>query len=117
MRVLFADDDSSIQKLAEITLKRVGGCEVFICSSGVEALEALNEFRPDIVILDVNMPGMDGPQTLAEIRKFPEMSSVPVVFLTASTQQHELVDYFRIGAAGVIAKPFDPMTFSDKVLE
>ncbi|MBI5639470.1 MAG: response regulator [Nitrospirae bacterium] len=117
MRVLFVDDDVSIQKLAGITLERLGGYEALICGSATEALRAVGDFRPDIIILDVNMPWMDGPQTLAEIRKLPDMSAVPVVFLTASTQQHEIDNYIRIGAAGVIAKPFDPMTLPGKIEE
>ncbi len=117
MRVLLADDDTSIQKLARITLERVGGHETHICGSGAEALRAVSMFRPDIVILDVNMPDMDGIQTLAEIRRLPGMSRVPVVFLTASTEQHEIDSYTRLGASGVIAKPFDAMTFPGKIGE
>jgi diguanylate cyclase (GGDEF)-like protein len=117
MRVLFVDDDISIQRLARITLERVGGYEVHVCGSGSEAVSAVGAFRPDIIILDVNMPLMDGPRTLVEIKKIPEMSSVPIVFLTASANEKEIDNYIRIGAAGVIAKPFEPMAFPKRVAD
>jgi CheY-like chemotaxis protein len=112
-RILFVEDDPDIQVVATLALESLGGFSVLACGSGLEALSRFDEFAPDLVLLDVMMPGMDGPETLAELRRRP--SDVPVIFMTARVQTHEVLRYRELGAAEVIAKPFDPMTLADTV--
>lgn len=113
--ILFVEDDSDIQVVATMALESLGGFSVTVCSSGSEALSRFAELAPDLVLLDVMMPGMDGPATLEALRRLPEAAKVPVVFMTARVQAHETARYLELGAVDVIAKPFDPMTLSDTV--
>ena len=114
-KILYVEDESDIQSIARLALETVGGLTVKICSSGQEAIEVAEDFDPDLILLDVMMPGMDGPSTLAELRKIPSLADCPVVFMTAKVQPHEVEHYREIGAVDVIAKPFDPMTLADQV--
>lgn len=114
-RILYVEDEADIQTVAKMALETVGGFTVKTCDSGKEAVEEAPKFQPDLIILDVMMPGMDGPKTLEELRKNPEINSVPVVFMTAKVQPQEITKYKELGAVDVIDKPFDPMTLSDKV--
>ena len=116
-KILLAEDEPDIRAVAEIALESVGGFTLRLCEDGRAALAALDAFAPDLVLLDVMMPGMDGPATLAELRKLPQGRDVPVIFMTAKVQQAEIEGYKKLGAIGVIAKPFDPMTLADKVRE
>jgi two-component system, OmpR family, response regulator len=111
-RVLVVEDEPDIQKIAKIALAEVGLLSVEVCSSGTEALAVAPSFAPDLIILDVMMPGMDGPATLHALRRVPALASTPVVFLTARVQPHEIALYKRMGAAYIIPKPFDPMTLA-----
>jgi two-component system, OmpR family, response regulator len=113
-RILFVEDDPDIQVVATMALESLGGFSVFACGSGAEALSRFGEISPDLVLLDVMMPGMDGPATLAALRQLPS-GGVPVVFMTARVQAHEIASYREMGAADVIAKPFDPMTLAETV--
>lgn len=114
-KILYVEDEKNIQTVARIALENVGGFTVEICSSGREAVEKLNVYAPDLILLDVMMPGMDGPTTLKEIRKKPASAGVPVVFMTAKIQPDEIQEYKNIGAADVIPKPFDPMKLASQV--
>jgi two-component system, OmpR family, response regulator len=114
-RILLVEDDPDIQTVARMALEAVGGFRVLACSSGQEALEKLAEFPPDLVLLDVMMPGMDGPATLEALRHLPEAASIPVVFMTAKVQTQEVALYRELGAVDVIAKPFDPMSLPETV--
>ena len=114
-RILFVEDELDIQMVARLALKHIGGFEVEVCSSGIEALERAPEFRPELILLDVMMPAPDGPATLAALARKPETASMPVVFVTAKAQSHEVEGYLALGAIDVIVKPFDPMTLSDRV--
>lgn len=109
LRILVVDDDAGIQSLARLSLERIGGFTVEICSCGADAVEKVRSFAPDAVILDVTMPGMDGPQTLKSLREVPQTASTPVIFMTANAGPHEVARYKEMGAVGAIAKPFDPM--------
>ena len=112
-RVLFVEDDPDIQTVARMALEAVGGFKVLGCSSGAEALERVEAFAPDLILLDVMMPGMDGMETLRALRLLPRIggiAAVPVVFMTASAQAQDVSEYRAAGAVDVIAKPFDPMT-------
>lgn len=113
--VLYVEDDPDIRAVAQMALEVVGGLKVCSCAGGREALQALMHCRPDVVLLDVMMPDLDGPATLALLREQPASRATPVIFMTAKAQGAE-VDRFRaLGAIGVITKPFDPMTLADQV--
>src|SRR6187402_3261042 len=109
-RVLFVEDDPDIQTVARMALEALGGFTVLGCGSGAEALNRVEAFAPDLILLDVMMPGMDGLETLQSLRLLPGASAVPVVFMTAKVQAQEISEYRAAGAVDVIAKPFDPMT-------
>ncbi|MBC7405230.1 MAG: response regulator [Cytophaga sp.] len=114
--ILYVEDDLDIQAVAQIALEVVGGLSLKTCSSGAEALAAVdNGFVPDLLLLDVMMPNMDGPTTLAGLRKLANTVATPVIFMTAKVQSSELDFYTSLGAIGVIAKPFDPMALSTQV--
>jgi CheY-like chemotaxis protein len=112
MKVLLIDDEPDIRRVARLGLTRVGGMEVVEASSGAEGLVKAREERPDAVLLDVMMPGLDGPSTLARLREDPATAGVPVVFLTAKAMAAEVDRLKALGAAGVLTKPFDPMTLA-----
>ena len=114
-KILYVEDEPDIQAIARIALENVGGFEVKICSSGQEAVQSGPAFKPDLILLDVMMPGMDGPTTLQEMRKLPELSKIPVMFMTAKVQPQEVAHFKSLGAIEVIAKPFDPMKLSDLI--
>lgn len=114
-RVLYVEDEPDIQAVARLALEVVGGLTVRTCSSGEQALNEAPGFAPELVLLDVMMPGMDGPGTLKALRALPELAAVPVVFMTAKVQPQEVAHYTALGALGVIAKPFDPMTLAEQV--
>jgi two-component system OmpR family response regulator len=114
-RILLADDEPDILEISRIALETVGGFEVSVCSSGRGLLERLSEFEPDLVVVDVLMPDMTGPEVFEEIRRRPEYDAVPVVFLTGVVQEEELESLLATGVADVILKPFDPMTLADRI--
>lgn len=113
--VLCVEDDPDIRALVELALGTVGGMRVTGCASGREALGLAAELRPDLVLLDVMMPEMDGIETLRRLRADPRTADLPVVFVTAKVQLHEVDAYRAHGAVGVVAKPFDPMRLADEV--
>jgi CheY-like chemotaxis protein len=117
LKVLYIDDEPDIREVAEIALSLDPEIEVSTFGSGTEGLAALDSgaVRPDIIMLDVMMPQMDGPAVLAEIRKRPELDTAPVVFITARAQSHEQARFLALGAVGVITKPFDPMTLAQEL--
>ncbi|GIL40623.1 response regulator [Roseiterribacter gracilis] len=111
-RVLYVEDDPDIQAIVRIALETVGQLQLRICSSGQEAVDAVGEFRPDFLLLDVMMPGLDGPQTLEQIRSIDGFADVPAAFCTAKVQPQEIERLRALGACDVIAKPFDPLSLA-----
>lgn len=111
-RILMVEDETDIQVIAQFALQALGGFTVQTCSSGAEALATVGTFAPDLILLDVMMPGMDGPSTLTALRAQPALVRTPVLFMTAKVQPHEVAHYKALGALDVIAKPFDPMTLA-----
>lgn len=115
MRVLYVDDDADIREIAIMSLGLHPSIETRSAASGKEALRIAHEWQPDLILLDVMMPEMDGPSVLAQLRQAPATDRIPVVFMTARTQPQEVRHFIGLGAEGVIAKPFDPMTLADDV--
>jgi len=115
--ILLVEDDPDIQMVATLALETIGSFKVDVCSSGIEALETTQDITPDLILLDVMMPNMDGPQTLEALQARPETAQIPVIFMTAKVQTHEVKSYQALGAIEVIAKPFDPMTLADSIRE
>ncbi len=113
--VLVVDDDPAMLQLAEMSLSQLGGFNVKACESGKTAVDALNSFNPDIILLDSNMPEMDGPETLKAIRSNDKFSTVPVVFVTGDARVDEVENLKAHGAIDVIVKPFDPMQFPEQI--
>jgi len=115
IRILHVDDEPDIREVVELSLGLDPDFTVRSCGSGKEALAVAAEWQPDFILLDVMMPVMDGPATLAQLRENAETVSIPVIFMTARAQARE-VDRFRsLGAVGVIPKPFDAMTLAASV--
>jgi CheY-like chemotaxis protein/HPt (histidine-containing phosphotransfer) domain-containing protein len=114
--VLIVDDDASIRCIAEISLAEVGKWQVILADSGKKALEVLATNKPDLILLDVMMPGMDGLALFGIIKTMNEYKDTPVIFITAKVQNDEVQGYRKLGAAGVIPKPFDPMQLPTQIL-
>ena len=116
-RVLLIDDEELIREVAEISLAKVGGWDVITASSGEEGLGKASAEQPDAILLDVMMPGLDGPATLERLKADPATSGIPVVFLTAKVRQTEQQQWTDLGVAGILLKPFDPMLLASQVAE
>lgn len=114
-RILYVDDEDDIREIAQMSLELEPEFEVRSCASGAAALVDAATWRPDLILLDVMMPDMDGPETLKRLAASLPTASIPVVFITARTQTHEVERYLAMGAVGVIAKPFDPMALARDV--
>lgn len=115
--VLYVDDEPDIRLVASMALGLDTTLRVDTADSGEQALALLPALQPDLVILDVMMPGLDGPSTLARMREDPRLESIPVVFMTAKAMPDERERFLRMGAAGIIPKPFDPMRLAGQVTE
>ena len=112
MKVLIIDDEDDIRRIARLGLGRVGGMEVVDAPNGLEGVKKAEQEHPDAVLLDVMMPVLDGPSTLAALRANPATAGIPVVFLTAKAMPAELQRLKELGATAVLIKPFDPMTLA-----
>ena len=116
LRILYVEDEADIREVAEYALEDEG-FEILFCASGEDALQKAKTFKPEAILLDVMMPGMDGPTTLKNLREISELENIPVIFLTAKVQPSEIDELMALGALDVIPKPFDPMTLADKIRE
>lgn len=108
-RILYVEDEVDIQTIVKLSLETIGGYELRVFSSGKEALKEAKDFNPDLFLLDVMMPEMDGPETLKQLREIPELKDTPAVFITAKAQVHEVSKYKQLGVLDVVIKPFDPI--------
>ncbi|MFM7201932.1 MAG: response regulator [Myxococcota bacterium] len=109
-RILMVEDEEDIRTIARLSLEAVGGFEVETCARGDEALARVAHFQPDLILLDVMMPGMDGPETLRALKSLLGAKLPPVIFMTARSQAAEQTRLKALGAVAVVTKPFDPMT-------
>jgi len=116
-RITYVEDEGDIRAIVEIALSKIGGLTLDLCSSGPEAISRTPVFKPDLIILDVMMPGMDGIETLKRLREFPQLAKTPVIFLTVRAMPRETNFFRTLGIADVITKPFNPMTLPDRIRE
>lgn len=114
-RILYVEDEPLVQTIAKVALVKMGGFELRICDSGEEALKLVKAFAPQLILLDVVMPGLDGPATLQRLRQDPDTAVIPVVFLTANTDPKEIAHYMALGVLDVIGKPYNPMNLAEQV--
>ncbi|MDH5424533.1 MAG: response regulator [Gammaproteobacteria bacterium] len=112
-RIIYAEDEVDIQEIVKISLIELGGFELKVCSSGEELLQEYADYAPDLILLDVMMPVMDGVSTFTALKEMKEYNATPVIFMTAKVQVNEVQFYKDLGAIEVISKPFNPMTLPD----
>jgi two-component system, OmpR family, response regulator len=115
LRLLYVEDNLDIAELAIMGLEQCDRYIVRHCTSGAAALEIIDDFKPDLCLLDVMMPKMDGVETLKRLRDIPGYDRLPVAFMTAKAQTHEQKHYLEVGADAVIVKPFDPLILGDQI--
>ena len=113
-QILYVEDEQDIRTVTEFALEGEG-FELISCSSGLEALAKAPVLKPDLILLDVMMPVINGPTTLMKLRELPHMANTPVIFMTAKVQSCEVDQYMKLGALGVISKPFDAMTLAEDI--
>ncbi|TCJ39588.1 response regulator [Parafrankia sp. BMG5.11] len=116
-QVMLVEDDPDIASLIKLSLEEFGGLSVAHFASGRAALNAIGEISPNLVILDYRMPEMDGGEVIAELRGNESTQTIPVIFMTASVMPEHVERLRKMGAAAVIAKPFDPLTLPDQIAE
>ena len=116
-RILHAEDDPDIREIAKISLEMIGQFELLQCKDGFETVEMAAEFKPDMLLMDVMMPGMDGPDAVKQLRAQPDFSEIPVVFVTAKATKDEVSELCEEYAAAVVTKPFDPVALPEKLKE
>jgi two-component system OmpR family response regulator len=114
-KIIYVEDEEDIREIVIASLEYFGNFEIVACSNGSEALSICQKFHPDVLLLDVMMPGMDGPATLMELRKFAHLKEVPAIFITAKVQPHELKEYSHVGTVGIIKKPFEVTELADTI--
>ncbi len=114
-RLLHVEDEPDIREVVELSLALDPSISLRSCSSGADALVAAADWGPDVILMDVMMPMMDGPETLSHLRESERTATIPVVFMTARAQPREVEHFLSLGAVGVIPKPFDPMTLAATV--
>lgn len=117
MKILVIDDDDDIRRIIELALLKLGKWEVIMAGGGKEGLLLAQSERPDLILLDVMMPGMDGPTMLKILKEDPKLSAIPVIFVTAKVQKQEVESYTGLGAIGVISKPFDPLALPSMIID
>ena len=114
-RIMLVEDDPDIQLITRLSLEVGGGYEVRVCGSGAEAVQSAQAFAPDLILVDVMMPGMDGLATMDALREVPGVATTPMVFFTANTQEQVRRDLIRRGALDVITKPVEPSALVEQI--
>jgi len=115
VRICYVEDDEDIQKIVRMTLERIGTMTVEVVSDPLQAIETIKRFKPELVMLDWMMPGMDGPTLYRKMKEVPEVRDLPVVFITAKASPKELDELRALGAAGTISKPFAPRDLPEQL--
>ena len=116
-KIACVEDDEDIRAIATLALADLSGFDVATYRSGPDALKNIEAFAPDLIVLDVMMPEMDGVTLYKQLRKIPQFHQTPIIFMTAKAQMTELEKYLSLGAAGVITKPFDPLNLCNQISE
>ncbi len=114
-KIMLVEDDPDIQLITRLSLEVGGGYDVRVCASGAEAVQSARAYAPDLILLDMMMPGMDGLAAMDALRKLPEMGATPIVFYTADTQDQVRQNLLRHGALGVITKPVEPNALVEQI--
>ena len=114
-RICYVEDDVDIQRIVRVSLERIGKMTIEVVGDSTRAVEAIIAFKPDLVMLDWMMPGMDGPAVFRKMREHVETKDLPVVFITAKASQRDLDELHAMGAAGTISKPFSPKELPDQL--
>ena len=114
-RICYVEDDEDIQRIVRVSLERIGKMTVEVVSDPMVAIGAITAFKPDLVMLDWMMPGMDGPTLFRKMKQLPEVSALPVVFITAKATQRDMDELVALGAAGTISKPFSPKDLPEQL--
>ncbi len=114
-KILMVDDDDYIRRIAEISLRKVGKWDVRVATCGEEAIAIAKDETPDVILMDVSMPDLDGPSTFVRLKECEATAEIPVIFLTGRVLCDEVEEYRKLGVAGVINKPFDPMKLPEEI--
>jgi DNA-binding response OmpR family regulator len=114
-RIMLVEDDPDIQLITRLSLEIGGGFDVLVCGSGFEAVQSAPVYAPELILLDMMMPGMDGLATMDALRKLPRMSATPIVFFTANTDDETRQDLLRRGALDVVLKPIEPTALVEQI--
>lgn len=114
-KILYAEDELDVQTVVELTVQAMSDYEIKICENGKKLLECVEEYEPDLVLLDVMMPEMDGPTTFKNLQTNEKTKNIPVIFMTAKAQVQEVSDMLKSGVIGIITKPFDPLELCNDI--
>ena len=114
-KICYVEDDEDIQRIVRMSLERVGKMTVEVVTDPLKAIAVINAFKPDLVMLDWMMPGMDGPTLFKKMKEDPQTAPLPVVFITAKAQSRDMAELMALGAAGTISKPFSPKDLPDQL--
>jgi len=117
MRLMHVEDDGDIREVAKMALEFSGKFEVRQCASGEDAVEQIAGYNPDVLLLDVMMPGLSGPETLQQLRQIDGFQDTPAIFMTARAQPSEIEELKALSAITVVVKPFDPITLGDQIID
>jgi CheY-like chemotaxis protein len=114
-KILYAEDEPDVQTVVELTVQTMSDYEIKICDNGKILLDCVRDYNPDLILLDVMMPEMDGTTTFKHLQENEDTKRYPVIFMTAKAQLHEVEQFKEMGAIGIITKPFNPITLCDEI--
>lgn len=116
-KILYAEDELDIQVIVDAIIKNMSDYEIKFCNNGQEVLDVVEDYNPDLILLDVMMPEVDGLTAFHRLQENPNTKNIPVIFMTAKAQVHEVQNFSKIGVIGIITKPFDPMQLCSNIEE
>jgi len=114
-KILYAEDEPDVQTVVELTIQAMSEYQIKICDNGKILLDCVEDYNPDLILLDVMMPEMDGPTTFKNLQVSEKTKDIPVIFMTAKAQVHEVETFKETGILGLITKPFDPMSLCSEI--
>lgn len=116
-KILYAEDEPDVQTVVELTVQTMSDYEIKICNNGQKLLDCVDEYSPDLILLDVMMPQMDGPTTFKHLHNQKSTKNIPVIFMTAKAQSHEIEELKQEKIIGIITKPFDPISLCSEIAD